>query len=293
MKNLDWTLLRAFHATATEGSLSAAARKLGLTQPTLSRQVAELEAHLSIRLFLRKGKRLHLTAQGQALLAHARDMDRAASDLALAATGQANTLSGEVTLSLTDVFAAWIMPPIVRQILAVAPGITLRLRVTDAKSDLHRQEADIALRHGPPDQPGLLGRQLPDSTAHAYAAPGWIARHGRPSTAEDLAQAGLIGVEDAATFARQLAAFGIPLSADTIRITADTGVAMWEMARQGIAPALMLDEIAARFPEMERIWPPGLAPIRAPLWVVLHRDIAEAPRIALVRDILTEALIQR
>ena len=87
MNGIDWNLARAFCATADAGSLSAAARKIGLTQPTLSRQVAELETSLGVALFERIGKRLQLTDAGLALLEHARAMAAAAEAMALAAAG--------------------------------------------------------------------------------------------------------------------------------------------------------------------------------------------------------------
>lgn len=292
MTKPDWALLRAFHATASLGSLSAAGRALGLTQPTLSRQVAELERALGVALFTRAGRRLALTAAGEALLPHAAAMDQAAADLALAATGRTDQIEGTVTISLTDVFAAWVFPPLAGQIMQDAPGLVMRLVVTDALSDLHRAEADIALRHGPPNRPGLTGRRLPDSTAHVYASEGWVARHGQPATAADLGRSGLIAVEDLAGFARHMAGAGIPVAAETVRLVASTGVAIWELARQGLGPAVMLDEVAARTPGMVRLFP-AHAPIRVPLWLITHRDVATSRRIRRVMDRLELGLARR
>src|SRR5688500_1881638 len=94
----DWNRARAFLATAEEGSLSAAARALGMTQPTLGRQVTALEEELGIALFERVGRGLTLTAGGLDLLDHVRGMGEAASRLSLSAAGQSQTIEGSITI---------------------------------------------------------------------------------------------------------------------------------------------------------------------------------------------------
>ena len=124
MDGLDWNLARAFCATAEAGSLSAAARRIGLTQPTLSRQVAALEAALRVTLFERVGKSLVLTEAGLGLLAHAQAMAAAADALALAAAGTAQDVAGRVddlrdhlstprppTISCADSIRGWTQFP--------------------------------------------------------------------------------------------------------------------------------------------------------------------------------------
>jgi len=116
MSRIDWNLARAFCATADAGSLSAAARQIGLTQPTLSRQVAELEAELGVALFERIGRRLVLTATGRGLLEHARTMAAAADSMVLSAAGQTQDVSGRVCISATEAFSAFVLPQIVERI---------------------------------------------------------------------------------------------------------------------------------------------------------------------------------
>ena len=105
MDKVDWNQLRAFLETAETGSLSAAARKLGLTQPTLSRQVAAIEQRLGVTLFERAGKRMVLTATGLDLLEHVRTMGTAADALGLAATGRSQTVEGIVSVSASEMVA--------------------------------------------------------------------------------------------------------------------------------------------------------------------------------------------
>jgi DNA-binding transcriptional LysR family regulator len=125
MMQMDWNRIRAFLATADAGSLSAAAGRLKLTQPTLSRQVAALEAELGVSLFERIGKRLVLTETGETLLAHARTMGEAAVAMSLAASGSAQAVEGRVTISATDAYAAYLLPEIVARIRREAPQVTV------------------------------------------------------------------------------------------------------------------------------------------------------------------------
>ena len=106
MNNLDWNQLKAFLETAETGSLSAAARKLGLTQPTLSRQVAAIEQRMGVTLFERVGKSMVLTPTGMDLLEHARAMGAAADALGLAATGRSQAVGGVVSVTASDAVAA-------------------------------------------------------------------------------------------------------------------------------------------------------------------------------------------
>lgn len=289
MKNLDWNLLRAFHATATTGSLSAAARKLDLTQPSLSRQIAALEAQMRLPLFDRIGRRLVLTATGAALLDHVAQMDGGAAGFALAARAQSADLSEPVSLSVTDAFAAYTLPQVALRLQAAAPDLRLNVIVTNRFSDLHRREADIALRHAPPDTDDLRGDALPPAQAHFYASRDWIARHGMPRDWAELLRAGLLGTDDPARFARYLTAAGLPTIATDFHFCADSSVALWEMARAGLGACAMLRDIAARSDAMVQVLP-DLPPIEVPFWIVTHARLYHAPRIRLVRDVLRDVL---
>jgi len=165
MDNLDWNQLKAFLQTAQTGSLSAAARKLGLTQPTLSRQVACIEQQMGVTLFERVGKAMVLTPTGLDLLEHARAMGTAAEALGLAASGRSQAVGGVVSVSATDVVATHLLPPILQRLRAQAPGIAVEVISSNALSDLQRREADIAIRHVQPEQPELIARLVREARA--------------------------------------------------------------------------------------------------------------------------------
>ena len=102
--SFDWNQARAFLVTVEEGSLTAAARALGLTQPTLGRQVAALEDSLGVTLFDRVGRSLRLTPSGLELLDHVRSMGDAAGRVSLTASGQSQTVEGQVCITASDLF---------------------------------------------------------------------------------------------------------------------------------------------------------------------------------------------
>ena len=288
MKALDWNHIRAFHATATAGSLSAAARRLGLTQPTLSRQVVAFEADLGVTLFERRGRKLVLTQTGVELLDHIRIMGDAADSVALAASGRFQEIGGRVSISATDVYSAYILPELVERIRSEAPQITIVIIASDEFSNLHGGDADIAIRHARPKRHGLVGQHIRDTEARFYASEDWVVRNGLPEDVADLAHSGLIGLEDK-RFPGFLRDIGIPMDVADFRILSDSSVAIWEMVKRGMGVAPMLREIAERTPGVVNLLP-DMAPIRVPVWLVTHQELQSSPRVRLVQTILAEEL---
>lgn len=289
MTSIDWNLARAFSATADAGSLSAAARKLGLTQPTLSRQVAALEAALGVTLFERIGKRLALTDAGVGLLEHARMMASSADAMALAAAGKAEDVSGRVTISATDAVAAYLLPDIVARIRVAAPQITVVIISSNSLSDLRRREADIAIRHVRPTEPELIGRLVCEMSARFYASADWIARNGAPRSVEDLRTADLVAFEPVERFVAHLNGAGVPVSAEQVRISSENSVVVWEVVRRGLGVGMMLTEIADRVPGMVRLLP-QLPATPVPVWLVAHRELRTSRRVRLVYEAIASAL---
>lgn len=289
MIELDWNLMRAFCLTAEGGSLSAAARKLGLTQPTLSRQVTALETALGVTLFDRVGKKLVLTDAGLGLLEHARAMAAAADAMTLAAAGRAQDVHGRVSISATDAVSAYLLPQIVERIRQKAPQIVLAVVASNALSDIRRREADIAIRHVRPSEQELIGRRVGDMTAHFYASASWVARNGMPGSLDELAAAELLGFEPVDRFAEHLQAIGVAVRADHFRIVSENAVVLWEMVQRGLGVCMMLREIADMRPGLVRLMPemPGVS---VPVWVVTHRELRTSARVRVVFDTLVEEL---
>jgi DNA-binding transcriptional LysR family regulator len=288
MNDLDWNQLRAFYTTAASGSLSQAARDIGLTQPTLSRQIMALEASLGVTLFERIGKRLILTETGRELLEHVRIMGDAALTTRLSASGLATAVDGKVSISATDSYAAWILPEMVERIRKEAPQITVTIVSSNKFSDLRRREADIALRHQRPQEPDLIGRLARSSATAMYASRDWVAHHGMPVAPEDVVPH-LLGFDDTENYTAHLRSLGVPVETRDIRLISDSSIVIWEMVRRGMGVCLMLKEIAGRTPEVVQILP-ALPAFEVPLWLVTHRELRTSRRIRLVFDILSDEL---
>ncbi len=289
MNNLDWNQLKAFLETAETGSLSAAARKLGLTQPTLSRQVAAIEQSMGVTLFERVGKSMALTPTGLDLLEHARAMGAAAEALSLAASGSSQAVRGVVSVSATDVVASVLLPPLVKKLHDQEPGITIDVIPSNALSDLLRREADIAIRHVKPEQPDLIARLIREATAYFYASESWVNAHGHPRSAEDAARLSFVGSDRSGQYLGYLRMHGLPLSEANFSCYADHSVAHWALVRQGMGIGVMMEEIALATPGMVRVLD-DLPPVRFPIWLVTHRELRTSKRIRMVFDALAQGL---
>lgn len=287
--SFDWNQVRAFLAAVEEGSLSAAARALRQTQPTMSRQVAALEEELGVLLFERVGRTLVLTPAGLELLDHVRAMGEAASRISLTASGQSQAVDGIVCITATDIVATYFLPPMLHRLRREAPGVRIEIVASNAMSDLRRREADIAIRHGQPSEPDLIARNLGDTTAHLYAARSYLEEFGRPEKPADLASADFIGFEHSGFLLAYLKERGIPVTKDSFKITSETGAVSWDMVRQGLGIGVMSREIAARTPGIEMVLP-DLAPIPIPMWLATHRELHTSRRIRLVFDMLVEEI---
>jgi len=252
----DWNQARAFLVTAETGSFSAAARALALTQPTLGRQVAALEEALGVTLFERIGRKLELTPAGRDLLDHVRGMGETAARLSLSASGHAQDISGPVCVSVTDIFAAFVMPHVIAELQEIAPQIVVEVLASNTLSDIQRREADIAVRHVRPEQPDLIARKVRESAGRLYAASAYVQRLGRPQRAEDLADATFISMGDEAEMLRFLnGVMGLNVSARNFRLASENGIVAWQMARAGLRVCAMTEDLARITPGMECLLP--------------------------------------
>jgi DNA-binding transcriptional LysR family regulator len=285
----DWNQARAFLATAEEGTLSAAARALGLTQPTLSRQVAALEEELGVALFQRAGRSISLSPAGVELLDHFRAMGDAAGRISLMASGQSQAVEGQVSITASDALSAYWLPPIMKRLREQAPGIEIEIVASNEVRDLRRREADIAIRHVRPEQPDLIARRVRDIFARLYASTEYLEAHGRPASASELADRVFVGFAPIHRLVATLAGRGLPLTRGNFKLVTDNGVVMAEMVRQGLGIGIMPQEFAERFPDLECVLP-DWEPLPAPIWLVTHRELHTSRRIRIVFDLLAETL---
>jgi DNA-binding transcriptional LysR family regulator len=286
--NFDWNRARAFLVTAEEGSLSAAAKALGVSQPTLGRQVAALEEELSTALFERGGRGLELTRNGLELLAYVRAMGEAASSLSLAATGQAKSIEGEIAISASEITAAYILPPILQRIRYQYPGIRINLVASNEASDLRRRAADIAIRNFRPTEPDLIARKVGEFSATLYARPEILADLPSPLT-EDLCKAPFIGfLSNNERYVGALAQRGLTLREEQFVARTDSHLVHWQMARAGIGIGMMPVELGDAEPDVERVFEDKV--FGGDVWLVSHRELRMNLRVRTVFDFLVAEL---
>ncbi|MEL7107700.1 MAG: LysR family transcriptional regulator [Pseudomonadota bacterium] len=287
--SFDWNQVRAFLATAEEGSLSAAARALGQTQPTLSRQVAALEEELGVTLFERAGRAMALTTAGSELLEHVKVMAEAANRISLSASGQSQVIEGRVAITATENVASQQLPRIVQKIHAAAPNIQIDILPSNHVQDLTRREADISIRHARPEQPDLIAKLLFETKAHIYASKQYLEQIGPVSGLQDLEQAVFLGLDRNAEMIEMLAEFGLKLSPDQFKFNSPSGRVLSELVRLGLGASILTEDVEAYSDDIVPVCPEQLS-IPIPVWLVTHRELHTSKRIRVVYDILAEEL---
>ena len=287
--NFDWNQAKAFLATAEEGSLSAAARALRLSQSTLSRQVEALEQELGLVLFERVGKGLTLTPSGLELLSHVRPMGEAANRVSLSAAGQSDAIEGTISISASEVYAAMILPPILGRLRRLEPRINIRIVASNRASDLQRREADIAIRNFPPTQPDLIAKKINDVFLRLYATPAYLERIGKPKLPYDLRNAEFISIDSSGGFLKGLNALGLNLTERNFTIHTENILVMWELVKEGLGIGI-LDDVLGDAEESVRRVLPDFDPLVLPVWLVVHRELNTSRRVRVVFDLLATEL---
>ena len=285
----DWNRARAFLVTVEEGSLSAAARALGLTQPTLGRQVTALEEELGVVLFERVGRGLTLTPSGMELVDHVRAMGDAANRISLSASGASQSIEGTIRISASEVDAAYRLPAIIAKLRKAAPGIDVEIVASNAESDLRRREADIAIRSYRPTQPNLISKKIKDLAGNIYAAASYLQEIGNPTIPADMSRADFIGFDRSGALIKLLNSRDFDLSERNFPIVSESHLTQWEMVKQGLGIGIMPEDLGDREPGVEKALP-GMAPIMFPMWLVSHRELHTSRRVRLVFDLLAEEL---
>jgi DNA-binding transcriptional LysR family regulator len=173
-------------AAVEAGSFSAASRKLGVPLPTVSRRVADLEAHLRARLLIRTTRKLTLTDAGEAYLAAARNILEQVSEAERAASGEYLTPRGDLAIAAPIVFGRLHVLPLVSAFLAGFPDINVQLALSDRNADLVGDQLDLAVRIGPLADSSMIAGRVGSVRYVVCASPEFLAAHGVPKSPDDL-----------------------------------------------------------------------------------------------------------
>lgn len=285
----DWNLLRALLAVIDHGSLRSAAESMGSSQPTLSRQIAELSQQLGVVLFERTGRGLHPTATAHQLAQLARPMEAAAAEVATRARGAGRAVAGSVRLSASQPVACHLLPPLLARLRLLAPQVHVELVVTNTASNLLRREADFALRMVNPDQPDVIARRMGQVRIGAYAHHDYLQRRGIPREPADLLVHDLLGGDTSTEVIDGLNAMGLPLRAGQFVFRTDDLVAYGQALRAGLGIGFVADYLVRADARLLPVLPELKIP-PLPLWLVVHRELRTNPIIRTTFEFLAAEL---
>jgi DNA-binding transcriptional LysR family regulator len=288
---IAWDHYRSFLAVIREGSLSAAARALDLTQPTLGRHIDELEKNLRVALFARSPHGLSPTAVALDLIPHAEAMASAAAALERAASGEAEDLKGVVRLTASEIVGVEVLPPILAEFRERHPQIVLELVLSNRNQDLLRRNADIAIRMVRPTQGALVAKRIGKVRIGMYAGRRYVERYGLPDSIADLANHTLIGFDRDDSAFRSLGAIGLPVTRDIYAFRTDSDHAQLAALRAGLGIGGAQVGIAVREPDLIPVLPREMG-FALEMWLAMHRDLRASRRVRLLYDHLAQTLAE-
>lgn len=286
---IGWELYRSYLGVLQEGSLSAAARALGVAQPTVGRHVAALEAALGLALFTRSQLGLVPTEAALALQPHAEAMHSSAAALKRAAESQGEGVQGTVRVTASEVIGAEVLPAIVTQLRREHPALKVELVLTSRVQDLLRREADIAVRMTPPKQGQLIARRVGDVELGLHAHPDYLREHGTPATPADLPRHALIGFDAETPFLRAARKAFPAWQRDAFALRTDNDLAQLALIRAGAGIGWCQVALAARPPALVRVLPRQLA-LTLETWLAMHEDLRNSPRCKVTFEALLRGL---
>ncbi len=288
-----WELYRSFLAVLQEGSLSGAARALGLAQPTLGRHVEALEAALGLALFTRSQLGYAPTDAALALQPAAQALATAAAALRRVASAQGggggDPVRGTVRISASEVVGAEVLPPILAALREQHPALVVELSLSSRLEDLLQREADIAVRMQRPQQDVLVAKRIGSIALGLHARDDYLARHGTPRTVDELAGHALIGFDRETAFIRSLRRELGGVKRDDFALRSDSDLAQLAAIRAGFGIGFCQVGLARRDARLKRVLARRFA-VRLETWVAMHQDLRDSPRCRATFDALAAGL---
>lgn len=285
----DWNLIKSFLAVLDAGSLSAAAERTGISQPTLGRHVDEIEAATGLVLFERGRAGMLATPDALALAEQARAMQAGAAAFAMAATNRDARVEGTIRITASEIVSTLLLPEILVALAEEEPALQIELVASDSVQNLLARDADIAVRMVRPVQNDIIARKVNDAAMGAYAHRDYLARHGMPNTVAGLAAHRVVGQDRGDLILKAMARYGMKAERSAFAFRTDHQIAAWELVKAGAGIGFAQVAIAARFPELVRILP-DLRIDPLPYWLCSHRELRHSARVRRVFDFLAERL---
>lgn len=284
----DWAQLRALHAVLQHGSLTAAARALHSTQPTLGRHIAALEAHWGLPLFTRTRQGLQPTEAALALAPLAQGMANQSQALGRAVEQwRSPRVQGTVRLASSDIVGLHLLPPLLVDLQAAHPGIRLELSLDNRLQDVLGREVDIAVRMTAPRQPQLIAQRLGELQLGLFAHQRYLQASGVPKSEHELLNHRLIGHDQQPS--QQLPPEHARLwQRANFALRCDDERTQWALVCAGAGIGVGQCALAARQPELQRVLPH--IDLRLPMYLCMHEDLRHSAAHATLLKALGQGL---
>lgn len=285
----DWDDYRFFLAVAQEGSLSAAARSLKVSQPTVSRRITQLEERLGVRLFDQLPTGMKLTPSGGHIVDSAEAVQEKAIELRRKIAGRETDVAGEVVITATQSFASYWLAGCLAKFSQSYPDVTVSCLADNQTLSLSRREADVAIRFARPKSSGLIGSRVGYVHCGIYASDAYLGANGEPETLADLKQHKLIDtVEPISRFPQSRELKELMREA---RVSATTNCPHTYLALAAAGQGLICTTCytAAHAPNLRRILASQYDK-KIELWMVVHPDLKASARIRVLMDFLREQI---
>jgi DNA-binding transcriptional LysR family regulator len=285
----NWEWYRTFLSVIETGSLSGAARALGLTQPTAGRHIDSLEAALALKLFTRSFDGYAPTEAALAVQPYAASVAASAAALLRVASSQGIGVRGAVRITASDVIGVEVLPPVIAELRAAHPGLVIELVLSNALGDLLRRDADIAVRMVQPTQGSLVARQVGVIDIGLFAHRRYLDAHGVPDTMADLDNHALIGYDHESAAVRKWLEHYPAFARDRLALRSDSDLAHLAAIQSSIGIGWCQAGLAARDPDLVRVLAHDCA-LPLPTWIAMHEDLRASPRCAVTFAALVAGL---
>jgi DNA-binding transcriptional LysR family regulator len=286
----NWSLYRSFLSVLQEGSLSAAARALGLTQPTIARHIEALEQDIGLELFVRSQQGLSPTEGALELKPYAELLAATTAAIKRAASGQGKDVKGTVRVTASEIVGAEVLPPIFARLRERHPRLEIELVLSNTVDNLLRREADIAVRMVEPAHEAVVIKRIGAVTIGLHAHRRYLDRAGRPRTFDDLRKHSLVGFDRETPEIRSMRGrIAHWLDALHFAFRTDSDIAKLMAIRAGFGIGLCQTALAQRDPDLERVLP-GAFQFKLGVWLAMHENLRSTPRCRAVFDELAVGL---
>ncbi|HEX2670728.1 MAG TPA: LysR family transcriptional regulator [Polyangiaceae bacterium] len=286
---MNWDDLRFFLAVARHGSHSAAARVLGVTQPTIGRRMAAFERELGAQLFVATRLGQELSSTGRELKVHAERMELDALAAERASVGRDLGVRGKVSITASEWLVGGLLAPELAPLAARHPELELELIAEPRHLSLMRREVDVALRPSRFEDDDVVQRKLGIIAFGLYASEAYLERHGQPNFADYCHGHRLIAMSTGLTKIPDLEWLPPLTHQAFVAMRCNGREAMATLASAGVGIACLPRLLGDRSPNLQLLRAPSPAPTR-PLWLGVHRDARSLPRIRTTMGFLTEVI---